>query len=90
MKISEMIISIILVIGAILIGFMKNTNSSPILQITPTNNVLNVEASSTNEEQNLMMMEFNLENEFEVIEIDSLITDFIPQDTVMVIQEVTL
>ena len=90
MKISEMIISIILVIGAILIGFMKNTNSSPILQITPTNNVLNVEASSTNEEQNLMMMEFDLENEVEVIEIDSLITDFIPQDTVMVIQEVTL
>ena len=90
MKISEMIIWAILVIGAILIGFMKNTNSSPMLQITPTNNVLNVEASSTNEEQNLMMMEFNLENEVEVIEIDSLITDFIPQDTVMVIEEVTL
>ena len=85
-----MIIQAILVIGAILIGFMKNTNSSPMLQITPTNNVLNVEASSTNEEQNLMMMEFNLENEVEVIEIDSLITDFIPQDTVMVIEEVTL
>ena len=85
MKISEMIISAVLVIGAILIGFMKKTNSSPMLQITPTNNVLNVEASSTNEEQNLMMMEFNLENEVEVIEIDSLITDFIPQDTVMVI-----
>ena len=85
MKIIEMIISAVLVIGAILIGCMKKTNSSPILQITPTNNVLNVEASSTNEEQNLMMMEFNLENEVEVIEIDSLITDFIPQDTVMVI-----
>ena len=50
-----------------------------------TNTVLNVEASSTNEEQNLMMMEFDLENEVEVIEIDSLITDSIPQDTVMVI-----
>ena len=87
MKNSEMIITAILVIGAFVIGFMKNTNSSPMLQITPTNNVLNVEASSTNEEQNLMMMEFNLENEVEVIEIDSLITDFIPQDTVMVIEE---
>ena len=85
MKISEMILTAVLVIGAIVIGFMKNTNSSPMLQITPTNTVLNVEASSTNEEQNLMMMEFNLENEVEVIEIDSLITDFIPQDTVMVI-----
>ena len=52
-----------------------------------TNTVLNVEASSTNEEQNLMMMEFDLENEVEVIEIDSLITDSIPQDTVMVIEE---
>ena len=49
MKISEMIISTTLVIGAILISFMKNTSSSPILQITPTNNVLNVEASSTND-----------------------------------------
>ena len=87
MKISEMIISAFLVIGAFVIGFMKNTNSSPILENTPTNTVLNVEASSTNEEQNLMMMEFDLENEVEVIEIDSLITDSIPQDTVMVIEE---
>ena len=38
------------------------------LENTPTNTVLNVEASSTNEEQNFMMMEFNLENEVEVIE----------------------
>ena len=87
MKISEMIISAILVIGAFVIGFMKNTNSSPMLENTPTNTVLNVEASSTNEEQNLMMMEFDLENEVEVIEIDSLITDSIPQDNVMVIEE---
>ena len=87
MKISEMIITAVLVIGAFVIGFMKNTNSSPILENTPTNTVLNVEASSTNEEQNLMMMEFDLENEVEVIEIDSLITDSIPQDTVMVIEE---
>tara|TARA_B100001093_G_C26588390_1_gene910376 strand:+ start:185 stop:448 length:264 start_codon:yes stop_codon:yes gene_type:complete len=87
MKISEMIITAVLVIGAFVIGFMKNTNSSPMLENTPTNTVLNVEASSTNEEQNLMMMKFDLENEVEVIEIDSLITDSIPQDTVMVIQE---
>lgn len=77
MKISEMIITAVLVIGAFVIGFMKNTNSSPMLENTPTNTVLNVEASSTNEEQNLMMMEFDLENEVEVIEIDSLITDSI-------------
>ena len=57
------------------------------LENSPTITVLNVEASSTNEEQNLMMMEFDLENEVEVIEIDSLITDSIPQDTVMVIEE---
>ena len=87
MKISEVIITAVLVIGAFVIGFMKNTNSSPMLENTPTNTVLNVESSSTNEEQNLMMMEFDLENEVEVIEIDSLITDSIPQDTVMVIEE---
>ena len=87
MKISEMIITSVLVIGAFIIGFMKNTNSSPMLENTPTNTALNVEASSTNEEQNLMMMKFDLENEVEVIEIDSLITDSIPQDTVMVIEE---
>ena len=81
-----MIITAVLVIGAFVIGFMKNTNSSPMLENTPTNTVLNVESSSTNEEQNLMMMEFDLENEVEVIEIDSLITS-IPQDTVMVIEE---
>ena len=87
MKISEMIITAVLVIGAFIIGFMKNTNSSPMLENTPTNTAFNVEASSTNEEQNLMMMEFDLENEVEVIEIDSLITDSIPQDTVIVIEE---
>lgn len=87
MKISEMIITAVLVIGAFVIGFIKNTNSSPMLENTPTNTVLNVEASSTNEEQDLMMMKFDLENEVEVIEIDSLITDSIPQDTVMVIEE---
>ena len=40
MKISEMIITAILVIGAFVIGFMKNTNSSPMLENTPTNTVL--------------------------------------------------
>ena len=87
MKISEMIITAVLVIGAFVIGFIKNTNSSPMLENTPTNTALNVEDSSTNEEQNLMMMEFDLENEVEVIEIDSLITDSIPQDTLIVIEE---
>ena len=87
MKISEMIITAFLVIGAFVIGFMKNTNSSPMLENTPTNTILNVESSSTNEEQNLMIMEFDLENEVEVIEIDSLITDSMLQDTVMVIEE---
>lgn len=87
MKISEVIITAVLVIGAFVIGFMKNTNSSPILENTPTNTVLNVEASSTNEEQNLMMMKFDLENEVEVMEIDSLTTDSIPQDTAMVVEE---
>ena len=87
MKISEMIITAVLVIGAFVIGFMKNTNSSPMLKNTPTNTALNVEASSTNEEQNVMMMEFTLENEVEVIEIDSLISDSIPQDNVIVIEE---
>ena len=81
MKNSEMIITAVLVIGAFVIGFMKNTNSSPILENTPKNTLLNVEASSTNEEQNLMMIKFNLDNEVELIEISSLITDSIPQDT---------
>lgn len=87
MKISEMIITAILVIGAFVIGFMKNTNSSPILENTPTNTILNVKASSTNQEQNLMMMKIDLENEVEIIKIDSLITDSITQDTAMVIEE---
>ena len=87
MKFSEMIITAILVIGAFIIGFMKNTNSSPMLENTPTNTVLNLEASLTNEEQNLMMMKFDIESEVEVIEMNSLITDSIPQDTTMVIEE---
>ncbi|MDC3050292.1 hypothetical protein OA171_00465 [Flavobacteriales bacterium] len=81
MKNSEMIITAVLVIGAFVIGFMKNTNSSPLLENTPKNTLLNIEASSTNEEQNLMMIKFNLDNEVELIEISSLITDSIPQDT---------
>lgn len=81
MKNSEMIITAVLVIGAFVIGFMKNTNSSPLLENTPKNTLLNIEASSTNEEQNLMMIKFNLDNEVELIEISSLITDSIPKDT---------
>lgn len=81
MKNSEMIITAVLVIGAFVIGFMKNTNSSPLLENTPKNTLLNIEASSTNEEQNLMMIKFNLDNEVELIETSSLITDSIPQDT---------
>tara|TARA_B100001057_G_scaffold496743_1_gene599002 strand:+ start:955 stop:1218 length:264 start_codon:yes stop_codon:yes gene_type:complete len=87
MKIGEMIITAILVIGAFVISFMKNTNSSPVLENTPTNTVLNVEASSTNEEQNLMIMEFELENEDEVIEIDSLISDSITLETTLITKE---
>ena len=87
MKFSEMIITAVLVIGAFIIGFLKNTNSSPILENTPTNTVLNLEASSTNEEQNLMMMKFDIDSEVEVIEIDSLITDSMPQDSAIVIEE---
>ena len=81
MKNSEMIITAVLVIGAFVIGFMKNTNSSPLLENTPKNTLLNIEASSTNEEQNLIMIKFNLDNQVELIEISSLITDSIPQDT---------
>ena len=87
MKNSEMIITAVLVIGAFVIGFMKNTNSSPMLENTPINTILNVKASSSNQEQNLMMMKFNLENEVEIIKIDSLITDSTPQDTAMVIEK---
>ena len=81
MKNSEMIITAVLVIGAFVIGFMKNTNSSPLLENTPTNTLLNVEASSTNEEQNLIMIKYNLDNEVELIEVSSLITDSIPLET---------
>ena len=87
MKNSEMIITAVLVIGAFVIGFMKNTNSSPLLENTPKNTLLNVEASSTNEEQNLMMIRFNLDNEVELIEISSLITDSIALDTEISVEQ---
>ena len=67
-----MTITAILVINAFVIGFMKNTNSSPILENTPTNTVFNLEASFTNEGQNLMIMKFDLMNKVEIIELDSL------------------
>ncbi len=82
-----MIITVALVIGAFVIGFMKNTNSSPILENTPKNTVLKVEASSNNQEQNLKMMAFDFENEVEIIESNSFITDSFPQDTAMIIEE---
>ena len=82
-----MTITAILVINAFVIGFMKNTNSSPILENTPTNTVFNLEASFTNEGQNLMIMKFDLENKVEIIELDSLSTiDSLTQNTWMFIE----
>ena len=70
MKISEMIITAFLVIGAFVIDFMNKTISSPMLENVPANNVLNVDSSSTIKEQNLIMMTFNRKNEVEAIELD--------------------
>ena len=82
-----MTISAILVTNAFVIGFMKNTNSSPILENTPTNTVFNLEASFTNEGQNLMIMKFDLVNKVEIIELDSLSTiDSLTQNTWMFIE----
>ena len=82
-----MTISAILVTNAFVIGFMKNTNSSPILENTPTNTVFNLEASFTNEGQNLMIMKFDLVNKVEIIELDSLITiDSLTQNTWMFVE----
>ena len=82
-----MTITAILVINAFVIGFMKNTNSSPILENTPTNTVFNLEASFTNEGQNLMIMKFDLINKVEIIELDSLSTiDSLTQNTWMFIE----
>ena len=82
-----MTITAVLVINAFVIGFMKNTNSSPILENTPTNTVFNLEASFTNEGQNLMIMKFDLVNKVEIIELDSLSTiDSLTQNTWMFIE----
>ena len=82
-----MTITAILVINAFVIGFMKNTNSSPILENTPTNTVFNLEASFTNEGQNLMIMKFDIVNKVEIIELDSLSTiDSLTQNTWMFIE----
>lgn len=86
MKISEIIITAVLVLAAFVIGFLNNTNSSPNLENTPKNSTVNVDASSTNEEQNLIMMKLK-EEEIEIEEIDTLSTDSIPQDTLMIIEE---
>jgi hypothetical protein len=88
MKISEIIITAVLVIGAFVIGFINNTNTSPELNNSPTNNNINIESSSTNEEQNLMVIKFDLEQSEEMeMSLDSLVTDSISQDTLMIIEE---
>ena len=77
-------------IGAFVIGFMKNTNSSPMNKKIHQQIPYSVfEASSTNEEQSLMMMrDLILGMKLKlIIEIDSLSTDSIPQDTGMVSEE---
>jgi hypothetical protein len=88
MKISEIIITAVLVIGAFVIGFINNTNTSPELSNSPTNNNINIESSSTNEEQNLMVIKFDLEQSEEMeMSLDSLVTDSISQDTLVIIEE---
>jgi hypothetical protein len=88
MKISEIIITAVLVIGAFVIGFINNTNTSPELNNSPTNNNINIESSSTNEEQNLMVIKFDLEQSEEMeMSLGSLVTDSISQDTLVIIEE---
>ena len=82
MKNSEIIISVILVIASFCIGFIMNTNASPDLENTPTNNIVNIETSSINEEQNLMM-KYELDDDVILLEIDSSISDSIPQDSII-------
>ena len=82
-----MTITATLVTNAFVIGFMKNTNSNPILENTPTNTVFNLEASFTNKGQNLMIMKFDLVNKVEIIELDSLSTIYsLTQNTWMFIE----
>ena len=87
MKISEIIITAILVIGAFVIGFLNNTNTSPDLSNSPTNTTINIESSATNEEQNLMVIKFDLEESEEMeMSVDSLVVDSISQDPVLNIE----
>ena len=87
MKISEIIITAILVIGAFVIGFLNNTNTSPYLSNSPTNTTINIESSATNEEQNLMVIKFDLEESEEMeMSVDSLVVDSISQDTLLNIE----
>ena len=87
MKISEIIITAILVIGAFVIGFLNNTNTSPDLNNSPTNTTINIESSATNEEQNLMVIKFDLEESEEMeMSVDSLVVDSISQDTLLNIE----
>lgn len=84
MKISEIIITALLVIIAFFIGFVNNTNSSPKPAKSPTNSSLNINKSSTNEKQNLMMVKFDLEAEKSK---DTLALDSISLDSLMIIKE---
>lgn len=87
MKISEIIITAILVIGAFVIGFLNNTNTSPDLSNSPTNTTINIESSATNEEQNIMVIKFDLEESEEMeMSVDSLVVDSISQDTLLNIE----
>ena len=87
MKISEIIITATLVIGAFVIGFLNNTNTSPDLSNSPTNTTINIESSATNEEQNLMVIKFDLEESEEMeMSVDSLVVDSISQDTLLNIE----
>ncbi|MAD50756.1 MAG: hypothetical protein CMC95_05615 [Flavobacteriales bacterium] len=87
MKISEIIITAILVIGAFVIGFLNNTNTSPDLSNSPTNTTINIESSATNEEQNLIVIKFDLEESEEMeMSVDSLVVDSISQDTLLNIE----
>tara|TARA_B100001063_G_C16765514_1_gene558397 strand:+ start:521 stop:784 length:264 start_codon:yes stop_codon:yes gene_type:complete len=87
MKISEIIITAILVIGAFVIGFLNNTNTSPDLSNSPTNTTVNIESSATNEEQNQMVIKFDLEESEEMeMSVDSLVVDSISQDTLLNIE----
>ena len=75
MKNSELIIVALLVCAAFVVGFLNTTNSSPKLENSSTNSLLNIDASTTNEEQNLKIIKFDLETKTDSFEMDSIISD---------------